>query len=752
MRRRIRNLANAGLAALLLSCSDAGPTAPYPKEKPPVQQTQPLAIPSTAPSTCFENTLHIYQTKVTGGTGNNRTYRITKPSWLNIDQSGLITGICPEVSKDSLIEAEWSVNEGTNSATQKYNLGDRNTSNSYTISTSGENRFVGVNDTSLTFANPVPYNIGDILAADTSQLAPFGVLRKITSISDDKKEITTEQATLEEVIKNGSFSIHGTLSPSSMMESFKGIEGVEFSHAAGDGLRITIPNLEILNGVVLNGYFELGTDFYFYIDVRHIKLEYLNMGNISNLTSDITVGINIKDFIAETKEVPIGVPIYLTPMSFPTPVGGIPVTITPKLGFYAGIKPINMNPLSVRVRSESSLEMGLKYDGEWNTYFDISTKDFIFSSPAVTGDWDMEVYLTPRITFLVDGIIGASAGIKAGLVMETSDNDWELHGKLAATLGVSAEVFSNVIASYTKDIFTYDTLLARGEKIAAPLEKVLFGRYQDFNGSIYLNKEIYSINPDGSDKTNITNTQAIYEDSPSTSPDGSKFAFSRLDYNTETDREIYVLNRITGALTRLTDNSIIDSYPTWSPDGNKIAYTSDDDIWIMDSDGSNQRNLTQTSGTKEFRPSWSPDGSEIAFDANLSGDPFDQDIYKINVNTGQITRLTSNGESHNPSWSSRGVLAFISYGCNYSNQICGDDIYFRDSYGSVRKLTNDFYTTHEVAVSWSPDGSQLVYQSMIPDGRGYSELWTMNADGSSKNKILDADDIHSPHWGLLIVK
>jgi len=41
---------------------------------------------------------------------------------------------------------------------------------------------------------------------------------------------------------------------------------------------------------------------------------------------------------------------------------------------------------------------------------------------------------------------------------------------------------------------------------------------------------------------------------------------------------------------------------------------------------------------------------------------------------------------------------------------------------------------------------------MISDGRGYSELWVVNADGSNNHKILDVDDVHNPHWGLLKTK
>jgi dipeptidyl aminopeptidase/acylaminoacyl peptidase len=37
------------------------------------------------------------------------------------------------------------------------------------------------------------------------------------------------------------------------------------------------------------------------------------------------------------------------------------------------------------------------------------------------------------------------------------------------------------------------------------------------------------------------------------------------------------------------------------------------DIWVMDADGTNQTNLTNTPDTNEGQPAWSSDGTRIAF-------------------------------------------------------------------------------------------------------------------------------------------
>ena len=53
----------------------------------------------------------------------------------------------------------------------------------------------------------------------------------------------------------------------------------------------------------------------------------------------------------------------------------------------------------------------------------------------------------------------------------------------------------------------------------------------------------------------------------------------------------------------------------WSPDGSQLAFLGGDDgahdVWIIDADGSRERNLSNTPGD-DWWPSWSPDGSRIA--------------------------------------------------------------------------------------------------------------------------------------------
>ncbi len=107
--------------------------------------------------------------------------------------------------------------------------------------------------------------------------------------------------------------------------------------------------------------------------------------------------------------------------------------------------------------------------------------------------------------------------------------------------------------------------------------------------------------------------------SPSWSPDGSRITFrSRIDGNSD----VWITNADGTGLTRLTDDPGFDGDPNWSPDGTKIVFTSDRtgdyEIWIMNVDGSEPTALTNHSGNDEF-PSWSSDGQYISFHSDRHG-------------------------------------------------------------------------------------------------------------------------------------
>jgi len=125
--------------------------------------------------------------------------------------------------------------------------------------------------------------------------------------------------------------------------------------------------------------------------------------------------------------------------------------------------------------------------------------------------------------------------------------------------------------------------------------------------------------------------------SPEFSPDGSKVAFS--SYR-DGNWEIYVVNTDgSGEPTRLTNSSAGESTPAYSPNGSTIAFGRDDELWIMDADGSNQQMLVESGGG----PAWSPDGQEIALVRQTSGTI---DIYRMDADGSNVTPLVESDNWH----------------------------------------------------------------------------------------------------------
>ena len=99
--------------------------------------------------------------------------------------------------------------------------------------------------------------------------------------------------------------------------------------------------------------------------------------------------------------------------------------------------------------------------------------------------------------------------------------------------------------------------------------------------------------------------------------------------------------------------------PRFSPDGNKIVFvsrrTKNNDIWLMNADGTEQMQLTPHPDDDE-NPSFSPDGKQIVFASERTGQ---FNIYCINTDGSDMRQLTSNpADETQPCWSKGGYIYY----------------------------------------------------------------------------------------------
>ena len=176
--------------------------------------------------------------------------------------------------------------------------------------------------------------------------------------------------------------------------------------------------------------------------------------------------------------------------------------------------------------------------------------------------------------------------------------------------------------------------------------------------------DIYSANRDGTGLRRLTNYN-VYTAEGVLSPDGRRIVFTSLK---DGDLDIYTMNVDGSDVRRLTTTPGYDGGPWWSPDGTKIAYRAwhppDSagladyrgllaqrivrpgrmELWVMNADGSDQRQITQLGGAN-FGPSWTPDGRRIVFSSNYKNPRSRNfELYLVNLDGSGLEQITSHEE------------------------------------------------------------------------------------------------------------
>jgi len=167
------------------------------------------------------------------------------------------------------------------------------------------------------------------------------------------------------------------------------------------------------------------------------------------------------------------------------------------------------------------------------------------------------------------------------------------------------------------------------------------------------NFELYTVNHDGEEMTNISQHSAN-ESRPDWSPDGQHIVFvSDRDGN----NEIYIMDQDGANVVRLTDHPADDTNPHWSPVGEHILFEStrehESNIYLMATDGTGLLRLTKL-GHDDTSPCWAMEGEKIVFSSKRNDD--DWELYVMNPDGSDVVRLTeSDGFDRFPAWTRYGA-------------------------------------------------------------------------------------------------
>nr|WP_299174811.1 hypothetical protein [uncultured Allomuricauda sp.] len=173
-----------------------------------------------------------------------------------------------------------------------------------------------------------------------------------------------------------------------------------------------------------------------------------------------------------------------------------------------------------------------------------------------------------------------------------------------------------------------------------------------------------------------------------------------------------------------------DYYPNWSKDGQKITFLSYRRggwrIWITDPDGSNARRLDNVGRDYEFDPVFDADGSHVVYSRQ-------GDLYQVNVQSGKTELLvkTDNKYESQPDVSIHNEVLYVSGDESGSNII-------KKNLKNGKKTTLTDTKHADLAPVWSPDAEEVLFYS---DREGGFELFIMNSDGSDVRRVVSNETL-----------
>ena len=178
--------------------------------------------------------------------------------------------------------------------------------------------------------------------------------------------------------------------------------------------------------------------------------------------------------------------------------------------------------------------------------------------------------------------------------------------------------------------------------------------------------------------------------------------------------------------------------PSWSPDGTQIAYVqytdSGSDIYIIDADGKNQKQITSADGG-EWEPVWSPDGEQIAYSYEHG------EIHVINNTTAATIKSLSRLVYL--------TLTSLSLVTGWQKACFPGSIWMafcRALHSKYRRcpifVKLSVESTRFSRPIWSPDGRAIAYGCYAPD----VQICVVKLDGTGMNVLTNENTNGSPSW------
>lgn len=294
--------------------------------------------------------------------------------------------------------------------------------------------------------------VGDVLIMGVSARTPNGGLRAVDTIAPDGGGgtiVTTRQATLVEAFEELQLTATRTVT-TGLTTSQSGLTFPLDLTASGGG-----------GSVRLTGSLSVAptVDLTIRIDLAAFTLEEFSLSFGANETFLATLtGSGSHSF---RESVTLGsIPFTPIVLTVPTPLGAIPVIITPRAVIEAALEGTVQGSFDASVEQQASFEAGIGYrDGRWGGFSD-SDSEFAFDAPSYGASLSVKASAGPRVEALIYGAVGPFARAAAYVELAATAEGPPACVRGVLDAGIAASAGMQFLADYETTLFNEAVELA----------------------------------------------------------------------------------------------------------------------------------------------------------------------------------------------------------------------------------------------------------------------------------------------------